>query len=403
MTKSTQLLLYGLLLVIALATGYWFYNNFTWVVEEKDVGFQGIAKSNQLLAAEFFLRKMGIPVRQVNGLVAFRDLPSAQKTLLIATPRKTLNQELSQGLLDWVQSGGHLIVEARLPKSETGKDKKGTKTQPSQEDSLLRELSVFVSRSKADNDNKDIPIELTLGAEGQGQEIQVNFPYSRILSRSGADNEQLNEAALQQPVWLVQDELGAYLMQFSLGQGLLTVLTSSTIFTNDQLGHHDHARLLHYLVQQQGHDDGVWLIRVDDMPALWTWLWDNAWYTMLCLSILLLLWLWRAPLRFGPVMNDAQTQRRSLLEHIQASGYYRWHENQSSLLLSKVQENLWETIQSSHPVVRRENPAQAYAMLEEITSIKASLIKQALKPVLKLTEHEFTEQVRLLETIRKHL
>jgi len=108
-------------------------------------------------------------------------------------------------------------------------------------------------------------------------------------------------------------------------------------------------------------------------------------------------------LRLGPVLNDSQTQRRSLLEHIQASGYYRWHENQSGLLLAKVQESVWECIQTSHPTIRRENPLQAYALLEEMTSINASLIKQALTPVLKINEQEFTETVRLLETLRKHI
>jgi hypothetical protein len=110
MNNPGQILLYLLILVTSLAMGNWFYNNFAWVNEEKEIGFQGIAQTNKLLASEFFLRKMGINVQQVNGLVAFRDLPSAKHTLLIATQRETLNKELSQKLLSWVRSGGHLIV-----------------------------------------------------------------------------------------------------------------------------------------------------------------------------------------------------------------------------------------------------------------------------------------------------
>ena len=56
MNNSTQILLSILFLVVSLATGYWFYNNFAWIEEEKEVGFQGIAKTNKLLAGEFFLR-----------------------------------------------------------------------------------------------------------------------------------------------------------------------------------------------------------------------------------------------------------------------------------------------------------------------------------------------------------
>jgi len=400
MNNSTQILLSILFLVVSLATGYWFYNNFAWVEEEKEVGFQGIAKTNKLLAAEFFLRKMGIPARQVNGLVAFRDLPSPGHTLLIATQRETLNKGLSQKLLTWVRSGGHLIVEARFLPDETEQDdkdkdniSKNTK-QTSVNDPLLEELFVFSTTSKGDEDSKEIPVAFFLSSVVQDTVVQVNFPYQRILQSA---------PATPPPVWLVEDELGTYLMQFSLGQGLLTVLSSTVMFSNDEIAKHEHARFLHYLVQQQEHNAGVWLIRADDMPALWEWLWDNAGYAMLCLSILFLLWLWRAPLRFGPQLNDRQTERRSLLEHIQASGYYRWHENQSGFLLARVQEALWEKIQISHPVIRRENLLQAYAMLEEITGIKEVLIKQALTPVKSIKEREFTKIVRMLEIIRKHL
>ena len=64
---------------------------------------------------------------------------------------------------------------------------------------------------------------------------------------------------------------------------------------------------------------------------------------------------------------------------------------------------MWEKIQLSHPVIRRENLLQAYAMLEEITGIKEALIKQALTPVKSIKEREFTKIVRMLEIIRKHL
>lgn len=405
MAKSTQVLLYALLLIAGLAIANWFYNNFTWVKEETDVGFQGIAQSNQLLAAEFFLRNMGIRAHQVNGLVAFRNLPSPRKTILIATPRETLNEELSQDLLSWVRSGGHLIVEARVQSANADNKQANNNNDLTAHarDSLLSGLSVFSVRSNTDADNKNIPVAFFLDSPGQSQEIQVDFPYYRILSRGNPREKQPESRHLPEPVWVVEDELGAYLMQFSLEQGLLTVLTSSRMFTNEQIDKYDHARFLHFLLQHPGYDDGVWLIRVDDMPALWRWLWDNARYTMLCLMILLLLWLWRAPLRFGPQLNDAPTRRRSLLEHIQASGYYRWHEQQSGLLLAKVQERVWENIQRLHPGVRRENAAQAFTMLEEITGIQANVIKQALTPVLKLDEQEFTEKVRILEAIREQL
>jgi hypothetical protein len=397
MNNVTQNLLYLLVFVICIATGYWLYNNFIWVNKETEVGFQGIAKTNKLLAAEFFLRKMGVPVQQVNGLIAFRNLPSAKHTLLIATQRETLNKDLSQALLNWVHSGGHLIVEARYFSDNTESETKTPIDECSRsvDDPLLDKLSLFSVETDAGDENQDIPVTLNI----EDGNIQVNFPYQRILS---------NSCLAVQPQWIVKDELGLYVMQFTQGQGLLTILASTSIFGNDKINEFDHARFLHYLVQQPAHDAGVWLVRVDDMPALWKWLWQNAWHVLFSISILFMLWLWRAPLRFGPQLEDRQPERRSLLEHIQASGYYRWHKHQSAFLLTKVQEALWDKIHTSHPIVRRENLLQAYTMLEEITGIKKALIQQALtkKTTTKkdsISEHEFTQLIQLLELIRKHL
>jgi len=89
---------------LAFATAYWFYNHFYWVVETKEVGFQGAAKTNKLLAADYFLRKMGINSQPLDSLMAFRKLPSSQHTILIATQRETLNKQLSEKLLSWVKS-----------------------------------------------------------------------------------------------------------------------------------------------------------------------------------------------------------------------------------------------------------------------------------------------------------
>lgn len=410
MNNSGQILLYILLLVISLATGYWFYNNFAWVTEEQDVGFQGLAKTNKLLASEFFLRKMGVRVQQVNGLTALRDLPSTRHTLLIATQRETLNKELSQKLLSWVRAGGHLIVEARYFAAD--KIKKDNNKSAINDD-LLEEVMIFSRRSdacecKVDDNNEEIPVIVSLGSDyyrseekdsqqndkAKNTEIEVNFPYDKTLQKNSSES----------PVtWLVKDDVGQYLMQFSLEQGLITVLTSTSIFNNKQIAQYDHARFLHYLLQQQGHDEAVWLIRVDDMPSLWRWLWTNAWPVMFSLSLLFLFWLWRAPLRFGPLLNDEQMQRRSLLEHIQASGYYRWHSSQSGYLLTKVQDILWNKIQAAHPAVHREDQTQAYVKLEEITGVKESLIKQSLMTVDNITEQEFVNRIRILEMIRKHL
>ena len=395
MTKSAQFILFSLLLIISMLSGYWFYNNFSWIDEQQEVGFQGLAGTNKLLAAEFFLRKMGVNVQQANGLTAFRDLPSTNTTIVIATQRETINKELNDNLLSWVKSGGHIIVEAKYFQDyKRGKNKNSDHISTRTDDILLKDWSLFAMKSNAEKNNKEFPLRITLNNSSIKKEIEVNFPYEKILTRAKS-----TPAA----AWQVEDDIGSYLIQFPVGQGMITVLTSTAPFYNKYIADYDHALFLHYLVQQPNHDAAVWLIPVDDMPPLWQWLWSNAWYAMFSLSVLFLFWLWRVPFRFGPILNDTQLERRSLLEHIRASGYYRWHNKQSAYLLQQVQNRLWGRIKKMHPSIPYDDQSQAYKMLADITGIKASLIQEVLSKEDKMTGYEFTEKIKLLELIKQHL
>lgn len=377
-------ILYAFLLLLTGLFSYWFVQNFSWVEEQKEVGFQGIAQRKPLLAAEFLLRKMGIQNKPVNGLVAFRNMPDTSQTILIATKRETLNTELTENLLQWVEAGGHLIVEAQYC-AKTGADKK--------QDFVFQLFGLCVTDSEADDKSEDIAVNTVLK---NGTSIKVNFPYSDVL-------EQSHKTGLYTQLWAVTDNLGTYLEQYSIGQGELTVLTSTDIFSNENIELYDHARLLIELLEQADHDGEVWLVSVDDMPALWSWLWQHAWYVMFSLSLMLLFWLWRYPLRFGPQLNDEAMQRRRLMDHIQASGYFRWHHKQSAQLLAAVQEMTWEKIQQLHPVIRREKPEQAYRLLEEITKIKQAAIRRALSTTGDMNESEFENRVKLLVNIGNNL
>lgn len=377
MPNRGQILLFILLLLLTLSGGYWFYNNFGWVAETQEVGFQGEAKTNRLLAAEFFLRKMGIPVQQVNALTAFRDLPSVNHTILISTRRETLNKQLHEKLLAWVRSGGHLIVRARYKSKEEDF-----------QDDLLQAWQIFLSKNTQNSERESVTFTV------DSTELKVAFPRNLILKTAA------KEVSVS---WQIQDQGNYYLLQFPMGQGRISVLSSMAMFNNQSIADYDHARFLHYLVQQQGNQSGVWLTRIDDMPPLWQWLWQNARYVMLPLSLLLLFWLWRAPLRFGPLLKDIQPQRRSLLEHITASGYYRWHKGQSAYLLTQVQDKLWDNIHRVHPAIRRENMTQSCQQLAAISGIKEALIIDALQTAEESNEPDFSRKIQILERLLKRL
>ena len=374
--------LYALVFLVFSLLGYWFYSNFTWVVKEVDVGFQGRAKTNQLLASEMFLRKMGVPVHQVTSLSELRHLPSTQTTILIATQRKTINKELSQHLLNWIYAGGHLIVEAQYQADKT--------KQGSEKDALLANYSLYTKQNKTKRKAEKLPISVFL--ERSLSKISVDFIDNRSLSDAAYDSS-----------WSIVHDKNQYLMQFHLGTGLLTVLSSTKMFRNRSIAKYDNAQFLHYLVQFPNHNQGVWLLRIDDMPALWLWLWHSAFYALLSLVLLLILFLWRAPFRFGPLLNDQPQARRSLLEHIQANGYYRWHNKQSAYLLAQVQQRVWRKAEKMHPAINRDNYSQACDLLVNISGINRSAIDDALQELETLAEYELLQKVKVLKLLEQSL
>jgi len=386
------LVIFFLLLVALISfSAYWLYSNFEWVNEKQEVGFQGLAKKNTLLASEFFLRKMGVNVQQVNALVALRNLPAKDHTLLIATQRTTLNQLLSEKLLAWVASGGHLIVEAKhFSASDINNNIENL------DDELLKDWSVY---SKRVNNKDDQPVSIVLHPDKRidENELKVKFSDQRSLSFI---NDKDSESSIH---WSIKNNDHYYLAQFLLGKGLLTILNSTDLFNNDNIADYDHAYFLHYLVQQPDNKQGVWLIRMDDMPALLHWLWQNARFAMISLFAVLVLFLWRSPFRFGPLLNDKSLERRSLLEHIHASGYYRWKNKQSGLLLKQVQNRLWLKIQRIHPGITQEETHNAYVLLETITGIEKKLLKMALDEQQELTKEEFVQKISLLKQIEQHV
>ncbi len=408
-------ILYALLLVLTAYLSFWFYQNYSWVEEQKEVGFQGLAKRKPLLAAEFFLQKMGIRNEPVNGLAAFRDTANMHRvsSILIATKRETLNTELADNLLQWLMAGGNLIVEARYCKdtnSESHAENYQAEKKAAAPDFVFRLLGLCIKTL----DDKTIkaqggeasPVTAVLADSQQQTSIQVYFPYWEVL-------KQLKTVKNYDLTWKIEDPSGPYLMQYAVGKGRITVLSTTDIFTNDYIDQYDHARLLLELVQPSDRENNslqssdiqksVWLVAVDDMPSLWHWLWQNASYVMASLSLLFLLWLWRVPLRFGPVLEDKPVTRRKLLEHIEASAYYRWHYKQLPRLVASVQEDIWEQIQLMHPAIRRENPEQAWILLEDITRIQQTEIKKALTPVKSIDEKDFEQTIKTLYTLKNNL
>jgi hypothetical protein len=152
----------------------------------------------------------------------------------------------------------------------------------------------------------------------------------------------------------------------------------------------------------------VHIVIDDDMPALISWLWEHARELMISLLLIALLALWAVSRRFGPLRGLAPPVRRSVVEHIRASGGFQWRHHYHDALLRGVREDIQHQMVLKHPATQGLTPSAAASYLTNIVELPEHDIRRALTPTAsrnakKPNAKQFTATVRLLTELKKRL
>ena len=347
------------------------------------VGYQGEARHNPLLAARRFLRQMGIPAETLPSLLPM-VLPSEEETLLITTSRNTLYGPQIDELLAWMNRGGHLIVAARRDQSADEENRI--------EDELLEKLGIAVYKP-----------DLTAAEVREQASTPINVPLDdEILQVKLSPFTLLENIAVREGL-LLKDGLGIRLIHAEYGKGYYTVVSDLGLINNGNIGKFDHAEFLWRLLHLDDEVSKVWLAHQEDMPPLWKWLWQHAWMVVISFALLLITWLCSRAVRFGPILIQPPPARKSLLEHIEASGRFLWRQGQQQRLMSGVEQALKYRLLALHPGwASYDNPRQL-RILAEMSRLSQSKIQTVLTEPPTAKPHRFARRVQLLELIRKKL
>ena len=179
---------------------------------------------------------------------------------------------------------------------------------------------------------------------------------------------------------LVSVDDRARLLQYEIGDGLLTVVSDIRFATNRHIGRNDNALFLALLVDPR--DDGkVWLLYDSAMPWLGALLWRRAPLAIASFCGLLILYLWYLGRRLGPLEPAPAGGRRDLLAHLQASAGFLWRHGQGSRLTELSRERVERAWARRHPVLREMDRPGRMAWIAERTGIASHEIEQALYPV----------------------
>jgi hypothetical protein len=393
MSRQAWIMLITAVVLILLAAGL-FFTLFEKKSSTRSFGYSPQARSNDLLAARRFIKRMGIPAESMATPSPASKLPATADVILLATRRLTVDQRTQDSLMNWVRDGGHLILTAR---TETVNDGlmdifENFNEIESEKDPFLQALGIkAVKRSLSTEDRRDYD------ASG------VAFPASNDFVWVAFDPDLQLQTDHERFQSLASDDDGDFILTGEVGRGRVSVLTDRKVLHNRRIGEKDHARFLLEMVTLGGNPEKVWLIEDDDMPGLYTWIWRHAFEAVISVGLLALMILLTVSRRFGPVLDLQPPTRRRLLEHITASGWFLWRHRHYQELLAGMQNNLKHDMAIKHPGIQELGSSAAAARLANFIDMSAGEIQQALGIIKVSNKEEFTSTVRLYERLRKQL
>ncbi len=375
--KHRLILLLNVLLVVLIAS--WFFNNFTQVSKTVHQDQSPAARRNSLLAAQRFLQSLGHQVESIHGREILVKLPTTDDVVVIKHFFTSLAKDKETALLEWVADGGHLV---------TSLSKDYDMDAHSSGYSFFDTLKIH-RHSNADHDADTDTGKQSFQYYEDWETGAVTFDSSAYLHIGDREteftitNSSLNNSNTKKTPY--------HFVQFNYGQGLITLSSDNAFLANKSIGDHDHAWLLSLIVETNQDPGKIWLLYDLDMPSLWSLLIKYAAPIVGSIAIALLLWLWMAMQRSGPLVETSETKRRDILEHLNMRSQFLWRYGKHQQTLAKTQQIVLEKWQQHYPLLLKlSNDAQIQwiskqsgldlastrqALLETITDSNAMIIQ----------------------------
>lgn len=384
MNRNNALIVAILLLAVS-ALGIWLYLNLVRETEYVQTqGYSSEANENSFLAAERLLTHLGRDAQSVRKLSGLPSELDPSDSLIFSTPSYTLSSHQVNELLTWVEQGGHMLLapyRAYDPDQDSGSNK------------LFDALGVRVVllNSEIDKDwfpDKSKPDTVTL--PNSENTLKIIFSSDRLLHDESG-----------QVRWIHSDPLGNRILHYQQGQGAITVLSELSLFRNGRLSDNDNADLLWHLLQLNDNTGAgtIWLQHTPQVASLLELLWRHAWMPLLGLVLTLIAILWAANRRLGPKLLVRSEARRSLLEHVQASGHFLWRQQGRATLLAAVRQRTQQQLRRRHPHWRTlDIPGQA-EHLARLLDLPQAEIEAALADSDTSDRHLFARRIQQLQQL----
>lgn len=441
----------AVLIPFCLLIIWYLYQRLDWQEQTYDMGWMPAADRSPYLAMKLLLEDFGVEkVDLLQVSVSKGDLNHADAVFLPEPSFLPLPSQ-HEFMLEWIESGGHLVVGlggAEFPpllkqlgfstrykslavnenEEEPELEKQKGEKEKSFADSLREENERIRKTVKSLNDELDdlcvappercnelVEPELDkdflsrLIFEGDEEEILVHIQVAReivhptIYSDAEFENdatESSEEFTKTKVFYWDGDANGIRFVQANYGRGTISILTDPDIFSNGFIGHFDHAYLLQLLLSEHHR---VIVLEGKHMAPLSTLIWRHYREALLGGFLALVFGAWSLCSRFGAKRDEQSVSRRSREEGMRAIGQWHWRRGDIDALLEPLRTDIFAAAARRWPLFKRWPEDKQYQHIADACELEVSIVAKALQQTASRDEQSFVRLVQNLQFIRKRI
>ena len=428
------------------ALGIYVVDNYERVRVPEWVGYSGEAYRNDFLAAQRFVTAMGREARGVETLYGEPALPPPDATILVSGDRRLMSPLQHARLLDWVKSGGDLVVTVGedvakdpvlkaigvrlfeeagygmyLPNDYVTEPENWVVFDPNLDEAQAEETGTDGEETPesalADDDGADHVMEEDDDLADEEEEAVEPVPPERpdsddvprqlvhvpgsheTYSVSPSPRELVSE---NPGGWQVAGRSAAYAVREPYGAGTVTVLGSLWFIENQMIGEADHAPFFWALLASAGRRGPVWFVFGADAPSIWTSIAEHGWPALAALALVVIVLLWRHMPRVGPPIAPLAPVRRELIEHVDATGRFLVDHGGAHVLTASVQKHVKRRLLMRYPQVAALPERERRARLAQLAKLSQTEVDAIYRPQVGLSRNDFVAVQRVLERLRQN-
>lgn len=374
--RNVALIVAGVLLVAGLVA--WWFHGMHRVTEWADLPVRGEATWNRLYPLQKALQASGRSAQSRRRLQMELTPLEARDTVVMLQDTLGLQADETYELLDWVKDGGHLVVA--LPEGDA--DLNRDSGQPT-----LTEILGVLRREREEGDDC-----VRFSAPGASKPEKAFCGSQRFDLSQGA------------PVFGLRDPAGGWVMaRIAHGNGSVDVLSSLWFIQRNNIESPVSAWLAAQLLAPNDGHGTFHLIYEPGLPSLWLVIWRKGWMAWAPALLALVAWLWWRTQRSGPVLPGYVRERRSLIEHITASGELLWRFRRGNLLYQAVRTRFIAKLRRRDPVAASQPDVLQAEMIAAATGVSPTIVQRALQAPPIDDAHALRERIALLIDLGKQL